>query len=70
MFLMDLIIHSLMKMMYLLPISRCKSQNTFSFFIVYIFAQICSTVSGSMGLVYLENFVIVGALWRVEPGVY
>ena len=68
MFLMDLIMHSLVKVMYFYPHGFCKAYDTFYFFSVCIFTQIRLEVSESMELTEGKKFVVIGYRWRVEVG--
>ena len=56
------IILSLVKLVSFPPLGWCKLYDTFYFFSICIFAQICSEVSGSMEL------VMVGSQWRLVVG--
>ena len=56
------IILSLVKLVSFPQRGWCKLYDTFYFFSLCIFAQICSEVSGSMEL------VMVGSQWGVEVG--
>ena len=68
MFLMDLIMHSLVKVMYFYPHGCCKAYDVSSFYSMCFFAQSCLMVNGSMKFIKARNFLMVGTRWGVESG--
>ena len=59
---------SFLNVIYFNPRGTCKTYNTFKFFSLSIFVQVCLKVSWSTELVEANKFVMVVSWWKLEAG--